>query len=226
VRIKLSIGPATWAKALVSVVAVFFIAFSMFFMAVAFGMGTFVDSVSQTATEPFGNSGFDDPFFGDTPDKAADSVQNGFSLFSMMTKLMGLCGLPFALIGIFALLYVWRYGAWLDGTIVSKRGAFRTQRADLATAEISMGGINHAQDHHHGLREYQTTIRIPALVLTIAQTGRAMKIPLRGQGFDLLPASQLSALAAGLETNRSASAQRARAIGARLRSLAADPLAA
>jgi hypothetical protein len=139
---------------------------------------------------------------------------------------MGLCGLPFVSVGLYLLVYAWRSASWLDGSVVSKRGAFLTGRADLATAEVRMGGIDHTRTHHHGVHEYRTVVRIPALVATDTASGKTVKVPLRGQGLDLLPPHELRALAGALSMNTSAGAERARAIAAHLTAIAADPLAA
>ena len=146
------------------------------------------------------------------------------SLFWTMAKLMGLCGLPFVLLGLYLIVYAWRNAAWLAGTVVAKRGAFLTRSADLATADVRMGGIDHTRTHRTGVHEYRTVVRSPALV--VAENGKTLKIPLRGQGLDLLPPSEFQALAGALARNTSVGAERARAIGAHLNDIAMDPLAA
>lgn len=219
-RVRLTIGMSTPIKFFVTAVAAVFAFGGVVFAAFAWGIG----ALGNAAGESFDSSGTplgDNPF-GDDP--FGDGMQSGTSLFSTMAKLLGLCGLPFVLIGLYLIVYAWRHAAWLDGTVVAKRGAVLTRTADLATADVRMGGIDHTRTHHHGVREYRTVVRIPALV--VAENGRTLKIPLRGQGLDLLPPSELQALAGALARNTSAGAERVRAIAAHLNDIAADPLAA
>jgi hypothetical protein len=213
-RVRLSTGMTTPIKIFVSVIALFFALGGIVFAAFAWGIGAVSDSVTG------------DGFAGDDPFGTGDGMQSGTSVFSAIVRAMGLCGLPFVLLGVYLLVYAWRSAIWLDATVVSKRGAFLTRRADLATAEVRMGNVSQSTSHHHGPHEYRTVIRIPALVATDAQTRRTVKIPLRGQGLDLLPPHELQALAAALSVNSSAGAERARAIAAHLNAVAADPLAA
>jgi hypothetical protein len=69
--------------------------------------------------------------------------------------------------------------------------------------------------------------RIPAIVARDRDTGRPVKIPLRGRGLDLLPRAELVALADALTVGRPAGPEHkaAHAIAERLRQLADDPLA-
>lgn len=229
-RIHLSVGLATPLKVLASVIALLFIGASGVFMILALGVGEVSKSAGNFADNPLvGGTGgpFDDPYFSNAPMPMPNTepFEQASSFVTLFTRLLSLCGIPFVLIGVYLLLHVWRNAAWLDGAAVTKRGALLSRRVDLTTAEVAMGGINYTQHHQHGLRDYQTLVRLPALALTEVSSGRTTKIPLRGQGLDLLPASQLSALADALDQNRSVSAERARAIAAHLRSLAADPLA-
>jgi hypothetical protein len=225
-RVRLSVGLSTPIKLVVSAFAAVFAFGGVVFAAFAWGVGTFGDTVAD-GLDPSGTPLGDNPFGGEDPFGGQDpfaQAQDGASVFSFMAKAMGLCGLPFVLIGLYMIVYAWRSSAWLDGTVVSKRGAFLTRKADLATADVRMGGIDHTRTHHHGVREYRTVVRIPALVVT--DSGRTVKIPLRGQGLDLLPPTELQALAGALSLNTSASAERARAIAAHLNGIAMDPLAA
>ena len=212
---RLSVGPSPAAKGFATVVAVILFMGGLCFAGLAFGMGSFFDSWG---------SFYEDPFAGDpvAPPPVDTPIDEGFSFFSMVAKLMGLCGLPFSLAAVYLLLHLWRFEMRLDGTILTRRGALRTTRTDLATAEVSMGGVTYTQRVGTDRR---AVYRIPALLVTDAATSRTVKVPLRGQGLDLLPPSQLRALADVLERNTSPDAERARGIGAHLRRLADDPVA-
>ncbi|NUR71674.1 MAG: hypothetical protein HOU81_12705 [Hamadaea sp.] len=225
IRVPLSIGMSGAAKAIATAGALVLIIGSTFFAAVALGIGSMADWMSSTADDPFGGNPVfpDEPGF-ETPDMP--DVSAPFDFFKFVATAMAFLGIPFIVGGLYLLVYTWRHGAWLTGTVVAKRGALLTRRADLATAEVSMGGVNYTQHHQHGVHDHRTIIRLPALVVTDPGTGKTLKIPLRGNGLDLLPPYQLEALASALEANTSAGAQRARAIGAHLRSVAGDPLAA
>ena len=59
-------------------------------------------------------------------------------------RFVGLCGLPFVLLGLYLVLRVLRTAAWLAGTRASVRGALGTRTVDLATAEVTAGA---ASDH-------------------------------------------------------------------------------
>jgi hypothetical protein len=210
-RVRLSVGLSTPMKFAVSAFAAVFAFGGLLFAAVAWGVG----SLGDATAEGFGNAPIaDDPFGGMETTTAVSTVAKAF----------GLCGVPFVLIGLYMMAYAWRGAAWLDGTVVAKRGAILTRKADLAAADVRMGGIDHTRTHHHGVREYRTVVRIPALVVT--EGGRTLKVPLRGQGLDLLPPTELQALADALNRNTSVSAERARAIAAHLDGIARDPLAA
>jgi len=228
-RIHFSVGLSTPLKALASAIFVLFVGGSLLFMAFAFGMSQVSDSMTGFADQPLvggdGSNPFDDPAFSGMPMPNTEPFEQASGFFTLATRMMGLCGLPFVLIGVYGLLFVWRKAAWLDGTVYTSRGALLRRSVDLSIAEVSMAGVNYTQHHDHGMHHHRTTIRVPAVAATEVRSGRTTKIPLRGQGLDLLPGFQLRALADALDANRSASAERARAIAAHLRSLAADPLA-
>jgi hypothetical protein len=104
------------------------------------------------------------------------------------------------------------------------RGALITRSADLATADISAGATRY---HENRPGPYDVVHRIPAIVARDRDTGRPVKIPLRGRGLDLLPRAELVALADALTVGRPAGPEHkaAHAIAERLRQLADDPLA-
>ena len=183
-RIRLSVGASTPVKIFATFVVVIFVGIVLSIMAIAFGIGSAANSMFE---QPAG--------FGDQPFDTVTTVTSGAAV------LMGLCGVTFLLVGLYLLLSTWRAGAWLRGTVVSRRGALLTRCADLAVADVSMAGINYRQNHHHGSFNSHAVVRVPALAAVAPGATRPLKIPLRGQGLDLLPGGQLRALADALDAN-------------------------
>src|SRR4029078_8365278 len=104
------------------------------------------------------------------------SLADAQSIFSTAASAIGLCGLPFILFALYLLLSIWRGGAWLDGTVLSRRGALLTRQADLAPAVVALGGYQYTQTHHHGTYDTRTVTRVPALVVSPVRGGRAFKL--------------------------------------------------
>ncbi|SIN34901.1 hypothetical protein [Micromonospora cremea] len=111
--------------------------------------------------------------------------------------LVGLCGLPFALLGVYLVLRVLRTAAWLDGSRARVRGAFVSRTVDLATARIDAGPYCEAGDDDPRARGHWG-----AIVATDHDSGRRVTIPLRGMGLPTLPPSELRALADAITTGR------------------------
>jgi hypothetical protein len=210
-RVRLSVGPSLPVRLIGSVVALVFIGGSAAFMLIAFGIGNKVTTLGTTFDQG-GTSGVDLGGFDNT---------TGF--LGAVSGLMGLCAVPFLLIGFVFMLYLWRVGAWLDGTRVSYR-KLGTRHVDLATASVTMSGVNYVHQNNVGPMQSRTVIRVPALAVAAPGSHRPLKIPLRGQGLDLLPPNELRALADALLTNTGPESARARAVGDHLRKLADDPL--
>jgi hypothetical protein len=211
---RLSVGPSPAAKGVAAFIAVILFVIGFCLAGLAFGMGSWFDSWSSFV---------EDPFAGDPLAPTMDTpVDEGFSAMGWVAKAMGLCGVPFALGAVYLLLHTWRFQIRLDGTLLSKRGALLTRRADIATAEVNMAGFHYTQRVSHDRR---AVYRVAAVAVTDPASGRTIKVPLRGQGLDLLPPNQLRALADALDCNMSADPQRARGIAAQLRELASDPVA-
>ena len=209
-RVRLSIGPSMPLKLVGSVIGLVFIGIAAVFMVVAFGIGSHMTALGSTFDQ---GGGPEPPWF---------AGPNGF--VSSVSKLFGLCGVPFVLLGLLYLLQLWRVGAWLDGTEISYRNALWTRHADLATATVAMSGITYVHNDTVGTVNRRTVIRVPALAVTAPGGRRPFKIPLRGQGLDLLPPDQLRALSYALLANTGPESGRARAVGEHLRQLADDPL--
>ncbi|MFI5496515.1 hypothetical protein [Actinoplanes sp. NPDC051859] len=126
-------------------------------------------------------------------------------------RVIALIGVPVFLFGLYLALKAWRTAAWLDGTVVSVRGALTTRKVDLATAEVTAGSYT--------LRRNTGTSRasieqVPQLVAREAGS-RPVTIPLRGVGTPQLPEAELRALAAALRPGSP--------IARHLREMADDP---
>ncbi|GGO02233.1 hypothetical protein [Micromonospora parathelypteridis] len=136
--------------------------------------------------------------------------------------LIGLCGLPFVLLGIYLVLRVLRTAAWLDGSRARVRGALRTRGVDLATARIDAGAMSYrdaGDDFPVGGQ------RVPTIIATDQGSGRRVTIPLRGMGLGSLPPSELRALADAITTGRPVDGRDgdAHAVASQLRRLAEQP---
>ncbi|RLP95507.1 hypothetical protein EAD89_01675 [Micromonospora sp. BL4] len=140
-------------------------------------------------------------------------------------RLLGLCGLPFALLGVYLVLRVLRTAAWLDGSRVRVCGAFGSRTVDLATARIDAGttaAFGEAGDDDPWARGR----RASAIVATDRDSGRRITVPLFGMGLPTLPPSELRALADAITTGRPTDGRDgdAHAAARALRRLAEHPL--
>ncbi|MET8230219.1 hypothetical protein ABZS77_06005 [Micromonospora sp. NPDC005298] len=107
---------------------------------------------------------------------------------------VGLCGLPFVLLGVYLVLRVLRTAVWLDGSRARVRGALRTRTVDLATARIDTGAAPH--------RGVGDSDRMRSVIAT--SNGQRVTVPLRGMGLATLPPSELLALADAITAGRPA----------------------
>lgn len=146
---------------------------------------------------------------------SADPNQSGPSPF------VGLCGLPFVLLGLYLVLRVLRTAAWLEGSRVRVRGALRTRTVDLVTARIESGAVSYREAGDGPAGEPQ----VRAILATDPGSARRVTIPLRGMGLPVLPPSELRALAEAITTGRPGDerAGDARAVAEHLRRLAERP---
>ncbi len=138
-------------------------------------------------------------------------------------RFIGLCGIPFVLLGLYLVLQVLRTAAWLDGTTAQVRGAFGTRAVDLATAEVTAGAVHYRrqQDTVHEHVE-----RVPTLVARDRESGRRVTIPLRGGDGGSLPPHELRALAGAMSIGRSTDGRDADVLtlAGQLRAMADNPL--
>jgi hypothetical protein len=104
----------------------------------------------------------------------------------------------------YVMLGVLTTGAWLDGTTLSMRVAFRTTSVDLATADI-----------HRGPQDKTLVARDP-------RSGSTLTLMLRGPGPVRLPSAQLRALAEAISQGqtRTTSEEDPLVVAERLRDLA------
>ncbi|WP_030490859.1 hypothetical protein [Micromonospora chokoriensis] len=146
----------------------------------------------------------------------ADSNQAGLSPF------VGLCGLPFVLLGVFLVLRVLRTAAWLDGSRARVRGAVRSRTVDLATAQIESGAVSYREPDDDGPAGGP---QVRAILATDRGSARGVTIPLRGMGLPSLPPSELRALADAITTGRPGDGPDgdAQAVADQLRRLAERP---
>jgi len=213
-RIPLSVGAGPGQRAFAAVVGVVFTGFGAIFVLLPMMAGSLLTRLT----------GYGDPFpsYDDArdlppgmlpPDLHDDATVPG------AFRLVGLCGLPVVLLGLYLLLRVLRTAAWLDGTRASVRGAFGTRTVDLATAEV-----------HGGTVAYQAgrdaVVPAPTVVARDRDTGRRVTIPLRGMGLATLPPYELRALADAMTAGRPNSGRDADAhlLAGQLRVMAEQPL--
>ncbi|MBG6102441.1 MULTISPECIES: hypothetical protein [Micromonospora] len=147
---------------------------------------------------------------------SADPNQSGPSPF------IGLCGLPFVLLGLYLVLRVLRTAAWLDGSRARVRGALRTRTVDLATARIESGVVSYREADDDGPGG---GARVRAILATNRGSTRGVTIPLRGMGLPSLPPPELRALAEAITTGRPGDGRDtdAHAVADHLRRLAERP---
>jgi hypothetical protein len=142
-------------------------------------------------------------------------------------KLIGLIGIPFALLGVVMVLRTLRTAAWLDGTTLRMRGAFRSRSVDLATAAVTAGVSTHRNSDGDG---HVTLSRVPMLVARDPQSGRTLSLPLQGMGLDHLPPRELRLLADAMTAGRPTAGPHAgpdvdvHRVAAQLREMADNPL--
>jgi hypothetical protein len=204
-RVRLSIGASAFGKFFGTVALIFVLA------AVVVTTVRVADTSAAVEAANGGNSATDS-----APSGTAAGILDNFVLAVRTAPLpVRLLAVACLLGGLYALLYLWRATAWLDGTVVTKRGALLSRRADLARASVRLGSINRSSTY---VNTYWYSI--PALVVTPPGRAVGLKIPLHGLGLRRLPASQLAALARAVGSNRGPHADQARAVANLLRLLA------
>ncbi|MET7965367.1 hypothetical protein [Micromonospora sp. NPDC005305] len=214
-RIRLSVGAASGQRATAAAVGVLFTALGAAFVLLPLvaegllrrvtGFGDPVPSYDQVRDLP--------------PELLPPDLRDSAAATPAPLRYAGLCGLPFALLGLYLVLRVLRTAAWLDGTRASVRGALGTRTVDLATAEVRGGTIAHRPGD-------DGVVRVPSLIARDRDSGRRVTIPLQGPGLGDLPPSELRALAEAITAGRPDRGRdaEAHALAGRLRHMAGNPL--
>jgi hypothetical protein len=186
-RVTLSVGLSSGHRA----TALFFAVFLMLFGAVFSSMAAFIgglvtyDDFTGEVTFGSGSSGYPDP--GGPADGMATVIGGAFVLI----------GLLVIVAGVTAVLRALRTAAWLDGTRVHVRGAYRTRVVDLATAYVSQGAAKRQVGH--------SIVSTPTLEARDPATGRRVTVPLEGVDAGRLPPNELRALADAMTRGRGGS---------------------
>ncbi|MCW3814724.1 hypothetical protein ONA91_09680 [Micromonospora sp. DR5-3] len=212
-KIRLSVGAAPGQRAFAAVAGVLCTAFGAVFVLLPIFAGPLLSRLT----------GYGDPF--PSYDEARDlppgmlppALNDPASPGSF--RFVGLCGLPFVLLGLYLLLRVLRTAAWLEGTRASVRGALGTRTVDLATAEVRGGALAYRGGD-------DAVLRVPTVIARDRDTGRRVTIPLQGMGLATLPSNELRALADAITTGRPNEGRDAdvHVLAGRLRDMAGDPL--
>jgi hypothetical protein len=212
-KTSLSVGAGPGQRAFAAVVGVLFTAFGAVFVL----LPMVADRLLARLT------GYGDPFpsYDDARDLPPGMLPPALrdTAAPEPLRLVGLCGLPVVLLGLYLLLRVLRTAAWLEGTRASVRGAFGTRTVDLAAAEVHGGAVAYRAGG-------DAVVRVPTVIARDRDTGRRITIPLQGMGLATLPPYELRALADAMTTGRPNSGRDADAhlLAGRLRAMADDPL--
>jgi hypothetical protein len=214
-KMQLSVGAAAGQRVFAAVVGVLVTAFGAVFVL----LPIFADRLLARLT------GTGDPFPSyedarDLPPGMLPPELNGATGSPLgPARFVGLCGLPFVLLGLYLLLRMLRTAAWLDGTRATVRGALGARTVDLATAEVQGGAVVHRAGD-------DAVVRIPTLVARDRDTGRRVTIPLQGMGLATLPPHELRALADAISAGRPNDGRDADAqvLAGQLRTMAGNPL--
>ncbi|WP_433794536.1 hypothetical protein [Actinoplanes sp. CA-252034] len=143
-----------------------------------------------------------DPFGGSDSYDGSDPFGGGSGgadlIFVVGGVLFLVIGLLWALSFAVAIVRAFRAAAWLDGTRIHVRGAFRTRSIDLATAYVHQGAVTTRIGHR--------VVSTPTLEARDQATGERLSIPLASLGSGRLPPNELRALADAMSRGRGHSA--------------------
>ena len=192
--LRLSNGPGVAGRVIGAVFGVVFAVGGLFFAAMAVAGDRFLD----------GFGGVDqcvDP--GDIAGLPADALPTDVTGCSGWLPdhigPLGVAGLVLggglALLGLSVALRSLRAAAWLEGTTLRVRGAFRSRTVDLTTAEVTVGTVTHTGEHNR----YR---RVPILATRDPASGRRVRLSLGGGSMDRLPPAELRALADAMTAGR------------------------
>jgi len=217
--LRLSNGPGVAGRVIgVAAGAVFVVGGSLFAVMASIG-DRFVDGLTGTGdcTDPGDLGGL--PRSALPPDMVVCSGPASEHL-----GVIGLAGLVLggglAVLGLFVAVRWLRAAAWLDGAVLRVRGAVRSRRVDLATAEVTLGTVTHTSDDD-GIRRVR---RVPTLVARDPAGGRPVRLALSGGGLDRLPPAELRALGDAVTASRPVSQADAWRVASQLQQMADNPL--
>jgi len=217
--LRLSNGPGVAGRVIGVVAGAVFVVGGSLFAAMALAGDRFLDRFTGTAgcTDPGDLGGL--PRSAVPPDVVVcDGPASGH------LGVIGLAGLVvgggLALLGLFVGVRWLRAAAWLDGTVLRVRGAVRTRRVDLATADVTLGMVTHTSDDD-GIRRVR---RVPTLVARDPAGGRPVRLSLSGGGLDRLPPGDLRALADAVTAGRPVEQVDAWRVASNLHQMADNPL--
>lgn len=226
-RQSLSIGGTPGQRVFLTLFGLVFTAMATVFVLLPVLGAGLLDRVLGNGTD-FGCVTSGDLPSGELPPGFADCASSD-SIFSVdaITSgvgLIGLCGVPFVLVGLYMVLRALRTAAWLEGTLLGVRGAFGSRIVDLSTAEVSASVTTHQRgEHEPGPR---TLHRRQELVARDPASGRRVVLPLSGVGMANLPPHELRALADAITSGRPTDDRNADVhnLANQLRSMASNPL--
>lgn len=214
--LRLSNSPGLAGRIFGAIVGAVFVAGGVFFAGMAVAGEWFFDDFGgmNQCVDPDDLAGF--PADALPPDIAVCSgwLPPDIGLFGWFGLVFG-GGL--ALLGLYITARWLRAAAWLDGTTLRIRGAFRSRVVDLAVADVSLGTVTYTNDHHR-------STRVPILVARDPASGSNVKLPLSGTGMDRLPPAELRALADAMTMSRPSSQADAWQAASQLRQMADNPL--
>ncbi|MFG1914007.1 hypothetical protein [Micromonospora sp. NPDC048898] len=217
-ELRLSVGASPAQRTRAVVVGVFVTAVASAFVVLPLVAGGLLGRLSGPG-DPFSSyeEARDLP-----PGMLPPALRDGGAEQAGPSPFIGLCGLPFVLLGVYLVLRVLRTAAWLEGSHVRVRGAFRTRGVDLATARIDAAALSYDEsgDDFPGGRR-----RTRAIIATDHSDGRRVTVALQGMGLASLPPSELRALADAITTGRPVDGRDgdAHAVARQLRRLAEHP---
>ena len=223
-RLRLSVGAAPLQRGFAVIFGMVFAAFGGLFVVLPLAFDGFLrrftsfDDGYRYAGDGPDLSDLDPPPFSSSGD---GTWWDGFGIGP--ARYIGICGIPFVLIGLYFALQALRTAAWLDGTKATVRGALVTRTVDLATADVSVGAVANRRNSDG---THVTVHRIPTIVAADRGTGRKVTIPLQGMGMATLPPHELRALADAMTSGRATTGRDAdvHTIAHQLRAMAENPL--
>ena len=222
-KLRLSVGPPPVARAVGIVVGLVFAAVGLAFAVIPFVADRFLrdlTGVTDNCASTADIAGIPPDLLPPDLRVCADGaawLHDGLGPY----RLIGLAGIPFALLGLYLAVKALRTAAWLDGTMLQVRGALGVRAVNLSTADITAAVVTHRTTNDNG----RTSIsQIPTLAARDPETGRKVDLPLQGIGMPTLPPTELRALANAMTAGRPTSDGDVQVIAGQLRTMATNPL--